>query len=140
MALPRGIRYCNPLNIRIGNSWKGEVQYPSDREFEQFVSMFYGLRAAFVLLRRYMLRYHLMTVDEMIHRWAPETENMTRAYVSQVSLFTGFKKDMLLSWYEPDYMVPLVIAMCRVECEGWMLEYDAVLQAYQAVKDEFNDK
>mgnify|MGYP007032335315 CR=1 FL=1 len=37
--LPRGIRNNNPLNIRIGNVWLGEVQSPDDPEFEQFVSM-----------------------------------------------------------------------------------------------------
>ena len=137
---PRGIRNNNPLNIRIGNSWKGEVQYPSDREFEQFISLFYGLRAAFYLLRRYMLRYHLLTISEIVSRWAPETENATRAYITQVATYTGFPKDMILSWYEVGYMVPLVLAMARVECGGYRLDYNAVTEAYYAVCDEFKDK
>lgn len=42
--LPRGIRNNNPLNIKIGNDWKGEVPN-TDGTFEQFESMEYGLRA-----------------------------------------------------------------------------------------------
>ena len=69
--IPRGIRNNNPLNIRIGNVWLGEVPNPTDHEFEQLVSMFYGLRAGFILLRRYIRRYHLTTVPDIISRWAP---------------------------------------------------------------------
>ena len=46
----RGVRNCNPLNIRIGNDWKGERPTNSDGVFEQFTDMHYGLRAAFILL------------------------------------------------------------------------------------------
>ena len=54
MALPRGIRNNNPLNIRKGNNWKGERPNQTDKEFEEFESMQMGLRAAFILLRNYM--------------------------------------------------------------------------------------
>ena len=36
--IPRGFRNHNPLNIRIGNTWLGEVADPTDSDFEQFVS------------------------------------------------------------------------------------------------------
>jgi hypothetical protein len=42
--IPRGIRNNNPLNIRIGNTWLGERPEPTDHDFEEFVSMEYGLR------------------------------------------------------------------------------------------------
>lgn len=57
VIIPRGIRNNNPLNIKIGNNWLGEVTDPTDPIFEQFVSMKYGLRAAFIILRRYIRVY-----------------------------------------------------------------------------------
>ena len=82
--VPRGIRNNNPLNIRVGNHWLGEVEHPSDNEFEQFVCIHYGLRAAFVLLRRYIERYGLNTIPDIISRWAPSSENNTSAYIEKV--------------------------------------------------------
>ena len=67
----RGVRNNNPLNIRIGNAWLGEVKNPTDKEFEQFESLLYGLRAAFVLIRRYIRRYGLCTIRQIVTRWAP---------------------------------------------------------------------
>ena len=55
--LPRGIRNNNPLNIRKGNNWKGEVSSSTDGEFEQFVSMQMGIRAGFKILKNYMTGY-----------------------------------------------------------------------------------
>ena len=55
MAIPRGIRNNNPLNIRRnGDHFQGEVVPGSDREFKQFTSMAYGYRAAFVILGTYL--------------------------------------------------------------------------------------
>ena len=65
-TIPRGIRNNNPLNIRIGNTWLGEVADPSDPSFEQFVSMQYGVRAACVLLRRYIRHYKRQTIQAII--------------------------------------------------------------------------
>ena len=82
--LPRGLRNNNPLNIRIGNTWLGEKVHPTDDEFEEFVSLAYGIRAAFVILRRYIRRYHLNTVRLIVERWAPRSENETEKYIQFV--------------------------------------------------------
>ena len=86
---PRGIRNNNPLNIRIGNTWLGEVPNPTDSDFEQFVSVVYGLRAAFCILRRYIRRYHRDTIAKIICAWAPTNENNTALYISQVASVSG---------------------------------------------------
>ncbi len=50
---PRGIRNCNPLNIRRSkDQWKGMAEAQSDRAFVQFKSLEWGWRAAFYLLTR----------------------------------------------------------------------------------------
>ena len=42
---PRGIRNCNPLNIRRSkDQWKGLAERQQDAAFCQFKSLEYGLR------------------------------------------------------------------------------------------------
>ena len=85
--LPRGYRNNNPLNIRYyaGNSWKGKVLPNTDRNntFEQFINMAYGYRAALYLLRKYINEGN-NTVEKIISRWAPPSENNTQGYINDV--------------------------------------------------------
>lgn len=113
--LPRGIRNNNPLNIRIGNVWLGEVSEPTDPDFEQFVSMEYGLRAAFVLLRRYIRHYKRTTIAQIISAWAPRNENNTTLYIDKVVQLSGIDPDTQLKFEDADAMVKLVSAMAYVE-------------------------
>lgn len=130
--LPRGIRNCNPLNIRIGNKWKGEVASPTDKEFEQFSCMHYGLRAGFILLRRYIERYHLDTVTDIISRWAPASENNTRAYINRVCERMGISALEKISFSDRKTMVALVDAMILNEC-GTTIANDLIEDAYTIV-------
>lgn len=130
--LPRGIRNNNPLNIRIGNKWRGEVDCPSDPDFEQFTCMHYGLRAGFVLLRRYIERYHLDTITDIISRWAPATENATRSYICHVSERVGISALEKIRFSDRKTMVALVDAMVLMEC-GTTLSNDLIEDAYTIV-------
>lgn len=132
--LPRGIRNNNPLNIRVGNAWLGEVAQPTDTEFEQFVSLAYGLRAGFILLRRYIVRYKLRTVEAIIKRWAPATENDTRRYIQQVCQKSGLHPREEISFGAPEQMLALVDAMIHVEC-GLGVPMSAIEDAYERVKN-----
>lgn len=114
--IPRGIRNNNPLNIRIGNVWLGEVSEPTDPDFEQFISMVYGVRAGFVLIRRYIRHYHRTTIPQVIAAWAPSNENNTTAYIDKVCQVSGIERDVQLKFEDEDQMVALVDAMILVEC------------------------
>lgn len=114
--MPRGIRNNNPLNIRIGNVWLGEVDSPTDPEFEQFCSMEYGLRAAFIILRRYIRRYGHNTIRAIISTWAPDTENNTTTYVNSVADRLNMSPDETIKYEDQKIMCKLVSAMCQVEC------------------------
>lgn len=76
----------NPANIRYvsSNLWKGLEG--SVNGFCEFSSIEYGLRALMVLLKNYIKKYHLSNVSQILHRFAPPTENNTRAYISFVSI------------------------------------------------------
>lgn len=129
MAIPRGIRNNNPLNIRIGNTWLGEVPNPTDSEFEQFVSVRYGLRAAFVILRRYIRRYGRNTPAKIIRAWAPAVENNTQRYIEVVCKRSLIAPDEVIDYADKKTMVRLVKAMAFVEC-GVQLDDDVVSSSY----------
>ena len=76
----RGLRNNNPGNIRHGNNWKGEV-VGDDRAFESFEYVELGIRAIFVTLNTYRVKYKLTTVKQIIERWAPPSENNTNNYI-----------------------------------------------------------
>lgn len=82
---PRGIRNCNPGNIRITkDQWKGLREVQTDKEFFQFVSMPWGYRALIRCLQNYRKRHDCWTIGDFIRRWAPENENNTTAYIKTV--------------------------------------------------------
>ena len=89
--IARCVRNCNPLNIRRGAArWQGMSKREDDIDFEQFLTMAYGWRAAFILLgRTYYEKYHLDTIRKIISRWAPECENNTKAYINYVAKQVG---------------------------------------------------
>jgi len=96
-TLPRGIRNHNPGNIEYNaaNQWLGQLPHdPSvEARFCRFQSAHYGLRALAVLLKNYYRRYGLNTVSQLIARYAPSSENNTRAYVGAVSEALRVKAD-----------------------------------------------
>lgn len=134
---PRGIRNNNPLNIRKGNNWKGEVKNQTDRAFEQFVSMQYGIRAGFIILKKYMTGYNGLTqkfntIEKMISRWAPTSENNTRAYITAVSKWTGIPSTQQMSFSQKKLMCDIVDAMIKVEC-GQTVDRNIIESAYDMV-------
>ena len=117
-VLPRGIRNNNPLNIRIGNTWLGELNPANcdDPQFEQFSSIIYGLRAAFCILRRYIRHYHRNSISQIITSWAPNNENDTRKYISFVCRKMQCSDDRIILFEDKLTMCALVQAMAQMEC------------------------
>lgn len=129
---PRGIRNNNPLNIRIGNSWKGKVENPTDKTFEQFTQMEYGLRAGFCLLRRYISRYHLNTISDVIKRWAPANENNTENYIKRIYLEVGLSPYEPIRFEDKETMCKIVNAMVFVE-NGQRVDMGLIERGYDIV-------
>lgn len=129
-AIPRGIRNCNPLNIRIGNVWLGERNNPDDPNFEQFTSIEYGIRAAFVLLRRYINHYQRRTIEDIINAWAPSSENDTSRYIDTVANVSGISPKQQLSFTDSETMYKLVDAMIYVEC-GQHVPMQNIIKGYR---------
>lgn len=135
--VPRGIRNNNPLNIRKGNNWQGELAVQTDKAFEQFQSMEWGLRAGFKLLRNYITgrggHYKPCdTIESIIKRWAPENENDTQNYINVVCKHTGLHPMERIFFEDRKKMCAIVRAMAFVECGQWIDE-KVIFSAYDLV-------
>lgn len=123
---PRGIRNNNPGNIDYNerNPWLGlDKQKPSDGRFCRFMGPEWGIRAIARVIRNYAKRdgtpgvgrSGIDTVQEIIHRWAPPTENDTDAYVAQVAKVVGTAPTAPLNLEDDEVMAKLVAAIIRHE-------------------------
>lgn len=82
---PRGIRNNNPGNIRRSQTlWQGEAAVQTDPDFIVFQGPEWGLRAIAKILLTYQ-SHGLKSIQDMISRWAPPSENDTPAYVAAVT-------------------------------------------------------
>lgn len=81
---------CNPGNIRTGQPWQGLADEQDDTGFCTFESAEYGIRAIMVILDNYA-KQGINTVQGIINRWAPPTENDTGAYIADVAQRVGVK-------------------------------------------------
>ena len=85
----RGIRNHNPGNIRHGEQWQGLAKEQTDPAFCVFISNEYGCRALLKTISTYVKKYNLTTINDIINRWAPASENNTSAYVMYVANALG---------------------------------------------------
>lgn len=115
---PRGIRNNNPLNIRYveKNNWQGRVKTKKDFQFEEFTSMFWGYRAAFLIIYKYMTLYNLHTPFQICARWAPIGDNNNpSAYAKFVCNRMGCGLNDELDFRDPLQMIRLASAMTEME-------------------------
>ncbi|WP_236212999.1 structural protein [Metapseudomonas otitidis] len=114
---PRGIRNFNPGNIeRTSTRWQGMAQdQSSDPRFIVFVHPVWGIRAIARTLITYQDTHGLRSVQQIIQRWAPATENNTAAYVAAVSARLHVAPLDAIDVYDYQTMLELVRAIVRHE-------------------------
>lgn len=112
-----GIRNNNPLNIRYNsrNNWVGQVG--ENKGFCVFSSMAYGFRASYKLITSYISKGY-NTIEKIVNRWAPPTENDTETYIRFISYETIIDRNHVLTDCNiHDYWTKLIIirAMAKME-------------------------
>ena len=130
--LPRGIRNNNPLNIRYveRNNWKGRTDINTDGEFEQFISLEWGIRAAFVLIHNYIYIYSQKTIQAIVSRWAPwDDNNNPESYAHRVAREIGGTPNTKPDFRDMFLMVAIVRAMIKVEC-GVRVDDETIVRGY----------
>ncbi len=117
VPVARGIRNFNPLNIEYNekNKWLGLANPPSDGRFCRFVSADYGVRAAALLLMKYQDRDRINTLQGIIEKWAPATENNVSAYLASVSQQTGIPYQEKIDLHDREVIKPIIAAMALHE-------------------------
>lgn len=112
---PRGIRNNNPGNLRKSkDKWQGLAAKQTDKEFFQFVTPHYGIRALGKVLVTYYTKYKLNTVEKIITRWAPPSENNTKAYIYKVAKDINVHPAEYISLTD-NALAALVVAIIKVE-------------------------
>lgn len=117
---PIGIRNNNPGNLRYtpGNAWLGQIGQVNG--FCQFDTPANGLRA----LCKNLLTYQLdrrgippaRTLEAIITRWAPPSENDTGAYIAAVVKEVGVAATTPIDlWSSPALLATLAEAIVRHE-------------------------
>jgi len=124
MKNTRGMRNNNPLNIRrMGTKrlWQGQREDVKEKEFCVFNTREMGYRAAWILLDNYLLWFaqhgEPYCISSIISRWAPSTENNTRAYINRVCKLTNINSEELLKapFLDKERFMKIVAAMTCVE-------------------------
>ena len=117
----RSFRNNNPLNIKRNarNKWYGAKKAQTDKVFEEFESLEYGVRAALIILKKYIDIYKLDTIEGIISKWAPEGENgkaATKNYINRVALSMHMNQTKQhLQFSDRQTIAELVAAMTLVE-------------------------
>lgn len=120
----RGIRNCNPGNIRrSSNAWVGKFATQADCEaagrvwdtaFEVFDTMEHGVRAMGHLLNTYAQSYGFNTVNQVVYRYAPPSDgNNTATYAANVANYLGVAPDTQIDIYS--ILPNITLAMCQEE-------------------------
>ncbi len=117
----RSFRNNNPLNIKRNarNKWYGAKKAQTDKVFEEFEELEFGVRAALIILKKYIDIYKLDTIEGIISKWAPEGENgkaATKNYINRVALSMHMNPTKQhLQFSDKQTIAELVAAMTIVE-------------------------
>ena len=110
---PRGLRNNNPLNLEATVNWTG--MQGNDGRFAVFPDMETGVAAADRNLQTYHQKYGINTVEGIVNRWAPPTENNSRAYAQTVAQKIGVDPSAPLDMADPQVRRSVLDAMADVE-------------------------
>lgn len=115
----RGILNHNPGNLRKSSTkWRGQAPeaQQTDPAFIVFLAPVWGLRALMKVLLTYQKKYGLKTVGEIIHRWAPPSDNNpTDKYAEFCARAMGVKTTQAIILSRPSTLIALARAIVRFE-------------------------
>ena len=110
-GLPLGLRNNNPGNLRVGDTWQGMVG--ENQGFVVFENIGWGIRALGIDLST-KIKNGYNTIELIIFRYAPPSENDTLAYIASVVEFTGLSQNRELT-ADQNTLKRLIRAIMNVE-------------------------
>jgi len=127
---PRGIRYNNPGNIKwsAANNWLGQIG--KNGAFSTFDTPQNGLRAATIILRKYINSYGLNTLAKIAPRWSPDLIGTSGQYAANASKFGGLAVNAVINPNNAAQMVMLLKGIVGAENgAAWVNHYGAAVYA-----------
>lgn len=115
--LPRGIRNNNPGNLVYTNiGWQGKIPFSqnTDKHFEQFTSLKYGIRAMYRDILNDISKGK-NTIQKLISEYAPPHENNTQSYINQVAQAVGVSPTQKIDSITEDFLLSLGKIIVRIE-------------------------
>lgn len=124
----RGEKNANPGNLRFDllTRWLGQTGHDADG-FCIFDAPEHGIRALARVLLNYQRLDGCRTLEQVIRRYAPHSENDTGAYLADVAARTGLGPGEALDLHHPGELANLARAI--IFHENGRCLYDAVLIA-----------
>ena len=110
-----GQRINNPMNLRqFGQGFLGDEG--EEDSFIKFQDPAYSYRAADMVLDKYGRDYGINTIEDMISRYAPPSDdNPTEAYIDFVSQKTGIGSGDPIDLQDPELRAQLMAPMAMLE-------------------------
>lgn len=127
--MTRGERNNNPMNIRQSDEvFQGEVN-SDDLDFKAFSDPVMGIRAGAKILLNYYRLHGLNTIASIISRWAPDSENNTTAYQSDVAARLGVGSDQPITLSDSFTLTAFATAIIWHENGECIYTLDQISQA-----------
>lgn len=132
----------NILNIRTSSAFKWNGQTGATKGFCDFESLEMCRRAGAYLLMRSYRKAGANTLDKIICRWAPTSENDTASYLHFVCKTTGFKASQKM-YFDSDYAC--VLAAMEIIEDGIagtrrITHYESAKRAYMEIIETYKLK
>ncbi|WP_291150922.1 hypothetical protein [Flavobacterium sp. UBA7680] len=139
--LTRGIRNNNPGNLVLTTiSWQGKIPNAqnTDKHFEQFTEVKYGIRAMLRDLTNDIAKGK-NTVRKLITEYAPPSENDTQKYIEVISKAVGLDPDQTIKIVDAKFYLVIARAIIKHECApDHNLIYDSDIQDAIDIIGDFN--
>jgi len=123
-------KYSTPF---VGESLPADIKPGKTAGFRIFVSLPYGYRALFKVLKSGYLDKGNNTIAKIFPIYAPASDNnVPTAYINSVEKMTGINKNTILTSYAD--LIPIVRAITKVET-GTTANEAAILEGFNLIGD-----
>ncbi|HFZ1933612.1 lytic transglycosylase [Serratia marcescens] len=136
---PRGIRNNNPGNLNYVGQNGATLEDHATPRFARFNSAFEGFAALGKQIKAYYngtskaAGYQkLQSVEDIISRFAPASENNTQAYINKLSKMLGVGRGDSLNIQDPQVLATLMNGITQIENGKNPYEPEMVLKAAQS--------
>jgi len=123
-------KYSTPF---VGESLPADIKPGKTAGFRIFVSLPYGYRALFKVLKGGYLDKGNNTIAKIFPIYAPASDNnVPTAYINSVEKMTGINKNTILTSYAD--LIPIVRAITKVET-GTTANETAIIEGFNLIGD-----